>query len=51
MKRLLTILWRGMVSFFTTDTMILLIAYIGILFCLTFGFSMIWTFWKAFFNL
>ena len=51
MKKLLTTLWKGIISFLTTDTILLLIAYIGLLFCLTIGFSMIWTFWKAFFNL
>ena len=32
------------------EVWILLIAYIGILFILTFGLNIIWTFWKAFFN-
>ena len=50
MKRVLTTLWRGMVSFFTTDTIVMLIAYIGILFCLTFGLNIIWTFWTLFFS-
>ena len=50
MKKLLTTLWKGIISFLTTDTIIMLIAYIGLLFCLTIGFSMIWTFWKAFFS-
>jgi hypothetical protein len=47
MKKLLTTLWKGMVSFFTTDTILLLIAYIGILFCLAFGFDMLYTIWEA----
>jgi hypothetical protein len=47
MKKLLTTLWKGIISFLTTDTIIMLIAYIGLLFCLTIGFSMIWTIWKA----
>lgn len=32
------------------EVWIIFIAYLFLLFILTFGFNMIWTFWKAFFN-
>lgn len=32
------------------EVWILLIAYFGLLFCLTFGFSMLYTIWKALIN-
>jgi hypothetical protein len=47
MKKLLITLWRGIVSFFTTEDMILLFAYMGLLFCLVYGFQMIYTLWEA----
>lgn len=47
MKKLLTTLWKGIVSFFTTEDMILLFAYIALIFILTFGFRMLYTIWEA----
>lgn len=41
MKKLLQTLLKG------SDTILILIAYLGILFVLAFGFDMLYTIWKA----
>jgi hypothetical protein len=47
MKKLLIQLWKGIISFLTTEDIILLIAYMGLLFCLVFGFGMLYTLWEV----
>jgi hypothetical protein len=50
MKNLLTTLLNKMKSILLSEEWILLIAYFGLLFCLAFGFDMLYTLWKAIIN-
>jgi len=50
MKRVLTIMWRKLVTFLLCEETILLIAYFALLFILAFGFDILFTLWKAIIN-
>lgn len=47
MKKLLTRLSNRIKTILLSEEAVLLIAYFGLLFCLTFGFDVLYTIWEA----